>query len=240
MTGNEPESTINRRRLLIASGAVVAAGAAGSAGAFLPRPRRAQAAEPVVPAAAPRPAPHATTTLETTARLGGAPHTGTYRRLESGPGWPVVVRQDIAPSRAGRADRRTPLACFVQFTDLHIADVQNPLRTEFLRSHTPTAWRAQEALTVAGAVALVEKVNALGDGPHSGLPPAFVMTTGDNVDNNSAIELEWFLTVMNGGRITPAPGTRRRTKASRTPDSRCTGTRATRRCAMSTNGAGCR
>ncbi|MER6437659.1 TIGR03767 family metallophosphoesterase [Streptomyces sp. NPDC001185] len=206
MTGNEPESTINRRRLLIASGAVVAAGAAGSAGAFLPRPRRAQAAEPVVPAAAPRPAAHATTTLETTARLGGAPRTGTYRRLESGPGWPVVVRQDIAPSRAGRADRRTPLACFVQFTDLHIADVQNPLRTEFLRSRTPTAWRAQEALTVAGAVALVEKVNALGDGPHSGLPPAFVMTTGDNVDNNSAIELEWFLTVMNGGRITPGTG----------------------------------
>ncbi|MFG3585454.1 TIGR03767 family metallophosphoesterase [Streptomyces sp. NPDC047990] len=206
MTGNEPESTINRRRLLIASGAVVAAGAAGSAGAFLPRPRRAQTAEPVVPAAAPRPAAHATTTLETTARLGGAPHTGTYRRLESGPGWPVVVRQDIAPSRAGRADRRTPLACFVQFTDLHIADVQNPLRTEFLRSRTPTAWRAQEALTVAGAVALVEKVNALGAGPHSGLPPAFVMTTGDNVDNNSAIELEWFLTVMNGGRITPGTG----------------------------------
>lgn len=206
MTGIEPESTINRRRFLFASGAVAAAGAAGSAGAFLPRQRRPDAVEPAVRAVAQRPAPHATTTLETTARLGGAPHTGTYRRLESGPGWPMVVREEIAPPRAGRADRRTPLACFVQFTDLHIADVQNPLRTEFLRSRTPTAWRAQEALTVAGAVALVEKVNALGAGPHSGLPPAFVMTTGDNIDNNSAIELEWFLTLMNGGRITPNTG----------------------------------
>ncbi|MEU1528718.1 TIGR03767 family metallophosphoesterase [Streptomyces fagopyri] len=206
MTGNEPASTINRRRLLLASSAVVAAGATGSAGAFLPRQRRPRAAEPAARAAARRPAPHATTTLETTARLGGAPHTGTYRRLDSGPGWPMVVREDIAPPRAGRADRRTPLACFVQFTDLHIADVQNPLRTEFLRSRTPTAWRVQEALTVAGAVALVEKVNALGDGPHSGLPPAFVMTTGDNIDNNSAVELEWFLTLMNGGRITPNTG----------------------------------
>ncbi|WP_393100765.1 TIGR03767 family metallophosphoesterase [Streptomyces sp. LN325] len=203
MTGIEPESTINRRRFLFASGAVAAAGAAG---AFLPRQRRPDAVEPAVRAVAQRPAPHARTTLETTARLGGAPHTGTYRRLESGPGWPMVVREEIAPPRAGRADRRTPLACFVQFTDLHIADVQNPLRTEFLRSRTPTAWRAQEALTVAGAVALVEKVNALGAGPHSGLPPAFVMTTGDNIDNNSAIELEWFLTLMNGGRITPNTG----------------------------------
>lgn len=168
MTGIEPESTINRRRLLFASGAVAAAGAAGSAGAFLPRQRRPDAVEPAVRAVAQRPAPHATTTLETTARLGGAPHTGTYRRLESGPGWPMVVREEIAPPRAGRADRRTPLACFVQFTDLHIADVQNPLRTEFLRSRTPTAWRAQEALTVAGAVALVEKVNALGNKPALG------------------------------------------------------------------------
>ncbi|MFE5138678.1 TIGR03767 family metallophosphoesterase [Streptomyces fagopyri] len=206
MTGNEPASTINRRRLLLASGAVVAAGATGSAGAFLPRQRRPRAAEPAARVTARRTAPHATTTLETTARLGGPPHTGTYRRLDSGPGWPMVVREDIAPPRAGRADRRTPLACFVQFTDLHIADVQNPLRTEFLRSRTPTAWRVQEALTVAGAVALVEKVNALGDGPHSGLPPAFVMTTGDNIDNNSAVELEWFLTLMNGGRITPNTG----------------------------------
>ncbi|MCX4580091.1 TIGR03767 family metallophosphoesterase [Streptomyces sp. NBC_01571] len=206
MTGIEPESTINRRRFLLASGAVAAAGAAGSAGAFLPRQRRPHAAEPAVRAAAQRSAPHATTTLETTARLGGAPHTGTYRRLVSGPGWPMVVREEIAPPRAGREDRRTPLACFVQFTDLHIADVQNPLRTEFLRSRTPTAWRAQEALTVAGAVALVEQVNKLGGGPHSGLPPAFVMTTGDNIDNNSAIELEWFLTLMNGGRITPNTG----------------------------------
>ncbi|MFD3496599.1 TIGR03767 family metallophosphoesterase [Streptomyces sp. NPDC058690] len=206
MTGTEPASTFNRRRFLLASSAVAAAGTAGSAGALLPRQRRHHTAEAVVRAAAPRPAPHATTTLETTARLGGAPRTGSYRRLVSGPGWPLAVREDLAPPRAGRADRRTPLACFVQFTDLHLADVQNPLRTEFLRSRTPTAWRAQEALTVAGAVALVEQVNALGGGPHSGLPPAFVMTTGDNIDNNSAIELEWFLTLMNGGRITPNSG----------------------------------
>ncbi|WP_330303002.1 MULTISPECIES: TIGR03767 family metallophosphoesterase [unclassified Streptomyces] len=209
MAGTEPASAINRRRFLLASAAAVAAGAPGTAGALLPRQR----AHPSVgdasrmPARTTRhPAPYGTTTLETTARLGGAPHTGTYRRLVPGPGWPLVVRGELAPPRAGREDRRTALACFVQFTDLHLADVQNPLRTEFLRSHAAAAWRAQEALTVAGAVALVEQVNAFGGGPHTHLPPAFVMTTGDNVDNNSAIELEWFLTLMSGGRITPNTG----------------------------------
>jgi metallophosphoesterase (TIGR03767 family) len=227
MTGTEMTGTasaINRRRFLLASGAV-AAGATGGAAALFPRQHPAPAVQPAVqPAAenaAPRPplatrrpalqaarraAPYAATTLDTTARLGGRAHADTYRRLVSGPGWPMVVRGDLAPAATGRQDRRTPLACFVQFTDLHLTDVQNPLRTEFLRSRKPAAWRAQEALTVAGAVALVEQVNALGEGPHTGLAPGFVMTTGDNVDNNSAIELEWFLTLMSGGRITPNTG----------------------------------
>ncbi|MFF1740810.1 TIGR03767 family metallophosphoesterase [Streptomyces mirabilis] len=215
MAGTELVSAaVNRRRFLLASGATAAAGVAGtSAGALLPRQREHPAVEPAArtvaqrpPRSAPRAAPYALTTLETTARLGGSAHTGTYRRLVSGPGWPLVVRKELATPGAGRQDRRTPLACFVQFTDLHLADVQNPLRTEFLRSRGASSWRAQEALTVAGAVALVEQVNALGGGPNTRLRPAFVMTTGDNVDNNSAIELEWFLTVMSGGRITPNTG----------------------------------
>ncbi|WP_371648604.1 TIGR03767 family metallophosphoesterase [Streptomyces mirabilis] len=215
MAGTESVSAaVNRRRFLLASGATAAAGVAGtSAGTLPPRQRHIPAVEPAArtgaqrpPRSAPRVAPYALTTLETTACLGGNAHTGTYRRLVSGPGWPLVVRKELARPGAGRQDRRTPLACFVQFTDLHLADVQNPLRTEFLRSRGASSWRAQEALTVAGAVALVEQVNALGGGPNTRLRPAFVMTTGDNVDNNSAIELEWFLTVMSGGRITPNTG----------------------------------
>ncbi|WP_328939060.1 TIGR03767 family metallophosphoesterase [Streptomyces tauricus] len=215
--GRETAAAIDRRRFLLVSGTLaVSAGATAAAGAatLVPPQRHGSPAAPaaagqVAPRAsraARRPAPYAVTTLDTTARLSGGPHTGTYRRLVSGPGWPLVVREELAPAATGRADRRTPLACFVQFTDLHLTDVQNPLRTEFLRSGGASAWRAQEALTVAGAVALVEQVNALGAGPHTGLPPAFVMTTGDNVDNNSALELDWFLTLMSGGRITPDSG----------------------------------
>ncbi|MFE1799643.1 TIGR03767 family metallophosphoesterase [Streptomyces sp. NPDC059517] len=212
----EAAATIDRRRFLLVSGTLaMAAGATAAAGAATlvppqrPGPAAAAAAEQVAPRparATRRPAPYAATTLDMTARLSGSPHSGTYRRLVTGPGRPLVVREELAPAATGRPDRRTPLACFVQFTDLHLTDVQNPLRTEFLRSGGAAAWRPQEALTVAGAVALVEQVNALAEGPHTGLPPSFVMTTGDNIDNNSALELDWFLTLMSGGRITPDSG----------------------------------
>ncbi|MCX4992480.1 MULTISPECIES: hypothetical protein [unclassified Streptomyces] len=66
----------------------------------------------------------AATTLETTARLGGPARPGSYRRLVSGPGRPVVVREELAAARPGREGRRTPLACFVPFTDPHPAGVQ--------------------------------------------------------------------------------------------------------------------
>ncbi|WP_271208713.1 TIGR03767 family metallophosphoesterase, partial [Streptomyces poonensis] len=129
-----------------------------------------------------------------------------YRRLGDGPAWQRVVRGDLAAPRAGRADRRTALASFVQFTDLHLVDVQHPLRYEYLRSRTVSAWRPQEALSVAAAVSLVERVNALRGAPVTGTPLHFVMTTGDNTDNNSRTELDWFLTVMSGGRVTPNSG----------------------------------
>ncbi|MGW0826392.1 TIGR03767 family metallophosphoesterase [Streptomyces sp. NPDC002845] len=132
--------------------------------------------------------------------------TGGYRRLGDGPVWNRVVRGDLADPKSGRENRRTALASFVQFTDLHVVDVQHPLRYEYLRAQTASSWRPQEALSVAGAVSLVERVNALRGAPVTGSPLHFVMTTGDNTDNNSKTELDWFLKVMSGGRITPNSG----------------------------------
>ncbi|SEN53307.1 metallophosphoesterase, PPA1498 family [Actinacidiphila rubida] len=220
MTGTR--SAVNRRHFLLSSGAAVAAVGAGwplaalegRTGPALVRPSRA-APDPVraaVPAqalheapraAVRRPAPFGLTTLDTTARISGS---HGYRRIVQGPGWPLAVRTDLAPAGSGRDTRRTPLACFAQLTDLHLADVQSPLRTEFLRTRSLGSWRLQEALTVPGAVALIEQVNALKNGPHTGRPMAFAMSTGDNVDSNLTIELQWFLTVMSGGRITPNTG----------------------------------
>lgn len=129
-----------------------------------------------------------------------------YRRLGDGAGWKRVVRADLATPGSGRAARRTALASFVQFTDLHLIDAQHPLRLEFLRGADPHAWRPQEALTAQGAISLVERVNSLRGAPVTGSPLQFVMTTGDNTDNNAHSELEWFMKIMSGGRFTPNTG----------------------------------
>ncbi|MGW2408217.1 TIGR03767 family metallophosphoesterase [Streptomyces sp. NPDC001739] len=211
-------ASIDRRTFLAATGA---AGAATGLGLTLGigSDRAAQAATTVTPG----PAPAAPIAVEAPAvprvpytkgtTLGGVATPrgrGGYRRLADGPGWRRVVRTDLAGAHGGRERRRTALASFVQLTDLHLVDVQNPLRYEYLRAQTASAWRPQEALSVAGVVSLIERVNALPGGPATGAPLAFVMTTGDNTDNNSKLELEWFLTAMSGGRITPNSGDPRR------------------------------
>ncbi|MEU4092955.1 TIGR03767 family metallophosphoesterase [Streptomyces sp. NPDC026673] len=211
-------SAFNRRRFLIASGATAAG--TGLSVAFLSGSGDAKAQPPVAGSAAgtatsapATPAtPAAPSAVEpfaagTTLHSVAAPRGGRgYRRLGDGPGWKRVVRAELAAARKDRAGRRTTLSCFVQFTDLHLTDVQNPQRYECLRSAAASNWRPQEALTNAGVVALVERVNALRHGPATGAPIDFVMTTGDNTDNNSRIELDWFLTAMSGGRFTPNTG----------------------------------
>ncbi|MGV9906623.1 TIGR03767 family metallophosphoesterase [Streptomyces sp. NPDC003388] len=198
---------VHRRTVLAAAGAVSLSAGVG----YALRPTDSQAATAAeAPAATSReaaPAPLAPYTKGTTLASVAAPvGRSGYRRLGDGPGWKRVVREELAAPRSGRAGRRTTLAAFVQFTDLHLMDVQHPLRLEFLRAHDPHAWRPHEALTVPGAVSLVERVNALRGAPVTGAPLHFVMTTGDNTDNNAHSELDWFMKVMSGGRITPDSG----------------------------------
>ncbi|GGW37322.1 metallophosphoesterase [Streptomyces lucensis JCM 4490] len=199
---------VHRRTVLAAAGAVSLSAGAG----YALRPTDGHAATTAEePAAHSRQAsaktPLAPYTKGTTLASVAAPRNSSgYRRLGDGPGWKRVVRAELATPKAGRAGRRRTLAAFVQFTDLHLMDVQHPLRWEFLRAGDPHAWRPHEALTVPGAVSLVERVNALRGAPVTGAPLHFVMTTGDNTDNNAHSELEWFMKVMSGGRITPNTG----------------------------------
>ncbi|MFI9076880.1 TIGR03767 family metallophosphoesterase [Streptomyces sioyaensis] len=210
-------ATFDRRTFLTATGAVGAATGLGLAFGIGPdRPAQAAAVTtgpaPAAPVPVDAPAvPHVPYTKGTTLGSVSAPRgSAGYRRLADGPAWNRVVRADLATAHGGRDRRRTALASFVQFTDLHLVDVQSPLRYEYLRAETASAWRPQEALSVAGVVSLIERVNALPGGPATGAPLSFVMTTGDNTDNNSKLELEWFLTAMSGGRITPNSGDPRR------------------------------
>ncbi|WP_406638843.1 TIGR03767 family metallophosphoesterase [Amycolatopsis sp. WGS_07] len=142
------------------------------------------------------------TTLDQAAS--GAP-TG-YSRLSAGPGWPVAVRADLVEGKSGRDDRRTALGAFVQFTDLHITDTESPARFEYLHPFVGSAHRPQETLGTVATSALVKRVNSLRAGPFTGRQFDFVMTTGDNTDNHELLELDWFLTTLNGGAITPNSG----------------------------------
>ncbi|MFJ6620509.1 TIGR03767 family metallophosphoesterase [Kitasatospora sp. NPDC091335] len=143
------------------------------------------------------------TTLEQVATPVG---TGGYKRLTAGPGWPLVVRGDLAAAATGRDDRRTGLASFVQFSDLHLVDTESPVRFEYLAKLNGSAYRPQEALNARGVSALVERVNSLAGGPYTGMPFSMVMTTGDNTDNHEVAELDWYLKVMCGGRLAQSTG----------------------------------
>ena len=207
---------LNRRSVLAAAGAVSVSAGVG----YALRPSDSQAATAAESAAAEgpvavsrqaAPAALAPFTRGTTLNTVSAPlGTGGYRRLGEGRAWGRVVRTELASAHAARAARRTTMAAFVQFTDLHLTDVQHPLRLEYMRSADVHAWRPHEALSVQGAVSLVERINALRGAPVTGSPLHFVMTTGDNTDNNARSELEWFMKVMSGGRMTPNSGDPRR------------------------------
>ncbi|MEU5315640.1 TIGR03767 family metallophosphoesterase [Streptomyces sp. NPDC021056] len=203
---------VNRRTVLAATGAAAVSAGVG----YALRPTDSQAATTTgtaaegAPVAQSRQAPAvplAPYTRGTTVATVAAARTASgFRRLGDGPGWQRVVRSELAAPKTGRAGRRTALAAFVQLTDLHLIDAQHPLRLEYLRSTDVHAWRPQEALTVHGAIALVERINALRGAPVTGAPLHFAMTTGDNTDNNAKSELEWFLKVMSGGRVTANTG----------------------------------
>ncbi|AKJ15541.1 metallophosphoesterase [Streptomyces incarnatus] len=196
-------SGTSRRRFLSRASAA----AAGAALWPVLTPGSARALDRALAATAARAVRTAGTTLEQAA----APlDSGAYKRLTAGPGWPLAVRAELAGAGAGRDDRRTGLASFVQFTDLHLTDTESPVRFEYLARLNDSAHRPQEALTVRGASSLVERVNQVRQGPYTGLPFGFVMATGDNTDNHERIELDWYLTVMSGGRITPNSGDPRR------------------------------
>ncbi|MEU6509112.1 TIGR03767 family metallophosphoesterase [Streptomyces sp. NPDC046942] len=199
---------VHRRSVLAAAGAVSLSAGIGYAlhptDSEAATDAQAPAADSRQAIAEPALAPYTKGT--TLASVATPRNSSGYQRLGDGPGWQRVVRGELATPKSGRASRRRTLAAFVQFTDLHLQDVQSPLRAEFLRSNGVHAWRPHEALTVQGAISLVERVNALKGGPVTGAPLGFVMTTGDNTDNNAGSELEWFMQVMSGGRITPNTG----------------------------------
>jgi metallophosphoesterase (TIGR03767 family) len=147
------------------------------------------------------------TTLELSIRR---PEGSGFVQLVEAEPYPQIVREELAEAVAGREGRRQALASIVHLTDIHVVDAQSPGRVEFT-DRLPSgvfggAQRPQETMSVQVAAAMVERVNAVAAGPVTGRPFDVAVSTGDNIDNQQRNELEWFMTVLDGGPLTPNSG----------------------------------
>lgn len=127
-----------------------------------------------------------------------------YKRLEYKPGYPLLIREDLAGAQEGRQYRRTSLVSFVHLSDVHVTDTQSPERVPYVRrdgSNFKTAFRNQEALTLQVADAMVQQVNRLTGGPATGRPLSFVIHTGDNGDGRQINELKSYINVFDGSLV---------------------------------------
>lgn len=187
----------SRRQFLRASAATAGAVAAGSAFAGHVHANPAATAN------------IAGTTLAQAAAAGRA-RKGGYRQLVAGKGWPLYIRQELATAKSSRENTRSALASYVQLTDIHITDVQSPARFEYVHPVQGPAFRPQESLGTQGAVALINRINAVARGPFTGRAFDCVVSTGDNTDNHELIELQWFQRLLSGGTITANTGAENR------------------------------
>ncbi|MBX7132740.1 MAG: TIGR03767 family metallophosphoesterase [Fimbriimonadaceae bacterium] len=136
---------------------------------------------------------------------------GTYYRLAQTPGWPLIVREELAVAKPDRRGRRKAIAAFVHLTDTHIIDSQSPARAPFLRKYSTgtgpnginfaDAFRAQEALSTYVSEAMVQRVNSLRAAPITGAELSFAVSTGDNGDGKGTIELQNYINCLDGGPV---------------------------------------
>ncbi|MEU9130591.1 TIGR03767 family metallophosphoesterase [Kitasatospora sp. NPDC048540] len=134
-----------------------------------------------------------------------------YHRLVAREGEPHVVREDLighawqVPAHNGR---RT-LLHLAHMTDLQLADVQSPVRFEFLNrylgdprvSTVVPVQRPQEALVPHAVEAMIRTLNAVDGSPLTGAPLTLVATTGDAIDNAQWNETLAFLALLDGGTV---------------------------------------
>src|SRR5512139_59168 len=196
---------LTRRDLLRSGAALAGAVSLGSTGPLRPAP--AWAAPGLVAPAG--------TTLERTL-LRGTPGAGGYARVVHGPGEQHTVRTDLGvPAGRKRAARRRPLLAFAHLTDVHVVDVQSPMRLEYFDRYddnavgpgiASSAYRPQEMLTAHIAEAMVRAVNRVGVGPVTGAPLALALQTGDNSDSSQLNETRWNIDLLDGSEVRPDSG----------------------------------
>jgi len=128
------------------------------------------------------------------------------RELTYGPGAPRVTR--TLGWKAGRGKAR-PLGGFKQISDVHVIDEESPARVEFLdqcSSPFSAAYRVQESLSLQIGNSMLKQLAVNKAGPALGEPLDFVISTGDNVDNNQLNETRGFIDLLDGETVNPNSG----------------------------------
>lgn len=142
----------------------------------------------------------------------GKPNTLGWVELEESAGEALI---GIAPAPDAKS-----LLTFIHVSDFHLCDAQSPARVELMdrfadphhpmSEHVPFvgAYRAQEIMTTQTLESLIRTVNSIKTGFHSSRSIDFVIATGDVTDNAQSNELDWYFTLMEGGRVHPDSGDR--------------------------------
>lgn len=152
------------------------------------------------------------TTLLQTIRMSSQPVRGSYRTLLSAPGEAFIARYDVLgrEAAAGRTAARRSLFYFAHMSDIHIIDAQTPARMDAMQSIAPSAFadasRPQDTLTTHVLAAMVDSIANAQTSAVTGAPLAAAVSTGDSADNLSDLETHWYITMLDGGEITPNSG----------------------------------
>jgi metallophosphoesterase (TIGR03767 family) len=158
--------------------------------------------------------------LTTVRRLDAGPivragSLASYRSIVDVDGEPHTVRSElIGTAAAGSTAAGRALACIGHLTDLHMTDVDSPVRFEFInREYSDPRFREflpmqrpQEALNAHAIDAMVRTLNQVEGGPVTGAPLELVVMTGDAVDNAQHNELNSFIDLFDGGLVHPKSG----------------------------------
>ncbi|HEX2294625.1 MAG TPA: hypothetical protein VHN37_04885 [Actinomycetota bacterium] len=102
-----------------------------------------------------------------------------------------------------------PLVGFKQLSDVHVIDEESPARVEYFDGcSTPfnAAYRVQEAMSLQVGDSMLRRLARISRGPATNVPLSFVVSTGDNIDNNQLNELRQFIRLLDGGRVDPNSG----------------------------------